>query len=211
MTLHATNITYSYTDRQLLFAGMNFSLHAGEMLELVGANGAGKTSLLQILAGLKSLEHGNIAWNGLSISDVMSDYNRDLLYLGHQPGLKAQLTARENLEYIIAMRGYAPLVNIDTALSYLQMQKFADIQIQQLSAGQERRVTLTRLLLEPAKLWLLDEPFTALDKVAIGRVCQLMENHTARGGMVIFSSHQVIDGMGAKLKKIMLDRNSEEN
>lgn len=201
--LQACNLMYGYEDEPL-FKDLNFTLNTGELLELVGANGAGKTSLLQLLAGLRLPEQGSVIWSGHDITELGPEYYQDLLYLGYQHGMKASLTPRENLHFTSALRGLPTLTSIDNALAYLQLTAVADLMTHNLSSGQQRRIASARLLLEPAELWILDEPFTALDQAGIKLITQLLSDHIYNGGMAIFSSHQPIDLPNIQLQKIYL-------
>lgn len=179
---------------QTLFTGLSLQLDAGQWLYLQGENGAGKTSLLRILAGLTLPAEGTVAWQGQPITKHRSDYHRDLLYLGHHASLKEDLTLTENLRSLMIMDGVdANDAAIRDALTRMGLAKRQHLPARVLSAGQKRRGLLTRLLLRPAKLWILDEPFNALDVKAIADLQTCLKEHLAQGGMIVLTSHQLPD------------------
>ena len=172
---------------------MDLEVTAGEWLHVRGENGIGKTSLLRLLAGLSKPAVGEIFWNDQSISSDPSEYHRNLLFLGHRDSLKEDLTALENLSIATALDG----ITISEEEILLALHRFGlrgreDLPIHCLSAGQKRRVLLARLLLRQATLWILDEPFNALDVHAVEMLSALILEHIASGGMAIMTSHQEI-------------------
>jgi heme exporter protein A len=170
-----------------LFSDLGFTLGGGGLLRVRGANGSGKTSLLRILAGLTQPAAGSVRWRGKEIDE---DYRGEMLFLGHAPALKAELTVIENLEFSARVSG---LKNADCgkALQQLGIERLAGLPVSYLSQGQQRRTALARLALSmEVPLWLLDEPFAALDDEAIGRVSALCAAHLAAGGMLVLTSHQ---------------------
>ena len=174
-------------DERTLFNALSFSVSAGEMVQVAGQNGAGKTSLLRILAGLSQAEEGEVRWQGQILQRSRDVYHHDLLWLGHQPGIKSALTAFENLSFF---HGDCSTAQRWQALAEAGLVGFEDMPVSQLSAGQQRRVALARLWLSKAKLWILDEPFTAIDVAGIEKLTQQMVRHTGEGGMVILTTHQ---------------------
>ena len=172
-----------------LFSGLSLALGAGESLRVAGANGSGKTSLLRILCGLLPPDAGEVRWQGERIRSLREEYARQLVYLGHAPAVKDELTAEENLRIAARLSGMAvPAERIKAALGRFQVPGSF---VKRLSQGQKRRAALARLCLsESVPLWLLDEPFTALDVQGIGLLKELIETHTRRGGMVAFTTHQ---------------------
>lgn len=174
-------------DERTLFNALSFSVSAGEMVQVAGQNGAGKTSLLRILAGLSQAEEGEVRWQGQILQRSRDVYHHDLLWLGHQPGIKSALTAFENLSFF---HGDCSAAQRWQALAEAGLVGFEDMPVSQLSAGQQRRVALARLWLSKAKLWILDEPFTAIDVAGIEKLTQQMVRHTGEGGMVILTTHQ---------------------
>ncbi|WP_435952761.1 cytochrome c biogenesis heme-transporting ATPase CcmA [Dryocola sp. BD626] len=196
--LHAINLTCVRDDRTL-FSGLSFAVSAGEMVQVAGQNGAGKTSLLRILAGLAQAEEGEVRWLGKTLRGQRDLYHQDLLWLGHQPGIKTVLTAFENLRFFHAD---CPEEARWQALAQAGLVGFEDVPVNQLSAGQQRRVALARLWLSKAKLWILDEPFTAIDVAGVEKLTQRMVDHTHQGGMVVLTTHQPL--ALARVRQIVL-------
>jgi heme exporter protein A len=172
-----------------LFSGLSLALGAGESLRVAGANGSGKTSLLRVLCGLLPPDAGEVRWQGERIRSLREEYARQLVYLGHAPAVKDELTPEENLAIACRLSGMeASPEQIRSALARFQVPGSF---VKRLSQGQKRRAALARLCLsESVPLWLLDEPFTALDAQGIGLLKELIETHTRRGGMVAFTTHQ---------------------
>ena len=175
-----------------LFSGISFSLPPGCLLRVRGANGSGKTTLLRTLAGLTRPSAGAVRWRGSAIDE---DYRREMLFLGHAPGVKDDLTVAENLVYALRIGGFAPSgAQCEQALECLGIARLAALPARVLSQGQRRRAALARLALSaPVPLWLLDEPFAALDAAGIAVVSQLCAGHLARGGLLVLTSHQDVD------------------
>lgn len=189
-------------DRRL-FSDVDFAVSAGEWLQVEGANGAGKTSLLRIVAGLAPAEDGHLEWEGQPVDKVRDEFHARLLYLGHASAIKDDLSALENLRTAAAVAG-RPL-DESTALAALRrigLKGREDLPSRVLSQGQKRRVALARLLCSQARLWILDEPFVALDVAAVTLLCAILDEHLARGGMILFTSHQAVQlaGSGASLR-----------
>ena len=179
---------------QTLFSGLSLQLSAGQWLYLQGENGAGKTSLLRILAGLTVPAAGTVFWQGAPIQTQRPDFHKDMLYLGHHTSLKEDLTLTENLRSLMAMDGLPVTeAQIREALSQMGLAKRQHLPTRVLSAGQKRRGLLARALLRPARLWILDEPFNALDVQAIANVQHLLKRHLAGGGLLVLTSHQTPD------------------
>ena len=200
--LRAHGLACDRGDRRL-FSAVDLSVSPGEWLQVEGANGAGKTSLLRILAGLAPTADGLIEWEGRPVAEVRDDYHARLLYLGHAPAIKEDLSALENLQTAAAVAG-RPL-DESTAMAALRrigLKGREDLPARVLSQGQKRRVALARLLCSQARLWILDEPFVALDVAAVSQLCEILDEHLTRGGMLIFTSHQAVQlaGMGASLR-----------
>ncbi|MBU3615980.1 cytochrome c biogenesis heme-transporting ATPase CcmA [Polynucleobacter sp. JS-Polo-80-F4] len=176
-----------------LFQDLNLTVSAGECLHVRGENGVGKTSLLRLLTGLSKPEAGEILWGGQSISKDASTYHRELLFLGHRDALKEDLTALENVQLYAALDGVA--LSDEKALSALWrfgLRGREHLTVNCLSAGQKRRVLMARMLTRQAKLWILDEPFNALDIHAMQALQGLIGEHIEQSGLVIFTSHQEV-------------------
>ncbi|MCG8435042.1 MAG: cytochrome c biogenesis heme-transporting ATPase CcmA [Gammaproteobacteria bacterium] len=183
---------------------LSFTLSAGELVHIRGANGSGKTSLLRAMAGLLIPDNGEITWNGKKIKATDPALRSQICYLGHANGIKAGLSPRENLSFAIDIAGGASGYTPQTAIERLNIAPQADLLCRFLSAGQKRRTALARVLCSPAKLWLLDEPFTSLDAEGIGLVAMTIGEHLRNGGMIALSSHQEIPSTSARLINVQL-------
>lgn len=193
-------------DERVLFAELNFSLAAGEIIQIEGQNGSGKTTLLRILCGLSSAYEGNVHWRGRPVADISTDYFRSLLYVGHYSGVKAALTAEENLQWMCTLQPALNKGSINEALSKVGLYGFEDVPCFTLSAGQQRRVGLARLYMSTAPLWILDEPFTALDKQGVAEKELLIAEHTRNGGSVVLTTHHNLEIPGKNVRLINLDK-----
>ncbi|MBN4078868.1 cytochrome c biogenesis heme-transporting ATPase CcmA [Gammaproteobacteria bacterium AH-315-C21] len=191
-------------DRQLL-NGLSFTLKPGQLLHVRGANGAGKTSLLRIIAGLLLPTAGDVLWQGKPTKQQREDYHGDLLYLGHLDGVKGDLSCIENLRIDNELLGAEiSEASMMAALEKLGLRGFEEVFAKQLSQGQHRRVGLCRLLMSQAKLWVLDEPFNALDVKAVGLLAGLIEVHLERGGMALLTTHQDVPLSTERVSEITL-------
>ncbi len=189
------NIAFERNDQQL-FTPVDLALCAGDALHLQGPNGSGKTTLFQLLAGLLQPSQGCIHYCGQSIEKSRYDYRANLLYIGHQSAVKSMLTAEENLRWLSPSKTTPN--QISQALQRVGLKSRDHAQCHQLSAGQQRRVALARLITTDAKLWFLDEPFAALDKQGVELIETLMQSHLQQGGAVLFSSHQDLANISAR-------------
>jgi heme exporter protein A len=191
--LEVSNLTCVRGERQL-FARVGFLLERGQLLHVTGANGAGKTSLLRMLCGLSPPEAGHIHWNGQPIKALGDGFRQELFYLGHANALQEALTVSDNLLFAAALHGHAnDAAEMTRALAALGLRGCQQRQVRQLSQGQKRRVALARLMLSRASLWVLDEPFVALDQAAITLLADLVVAHLAQGGLAVLTSHQAVD------------------
>ncbi len=185
--------------------GVDFQLISGECLQVTGGNGAGKTSLLRVLCGLLHPEEGEVRWGGESIRRDLSGYCSNLAYIGHEPPLKPDFTARENLHYWIGVKRPVSDAQITQELDRVGGGDWGDRPARTLSAGQKRRVALAGLVLLAAPLWLLDEPTTNLDAEGQKLVGSLIESHLARGGLVVAAIHHELAVSASRLRRLTLD------
>ena len=177
-------------DWRMLFEHLHFALQPGDMLQISGPNGSGKTSLLRLLAGLRQPTSGDILLQGQALAEQRSELARNLLWIGHAAGIKGLLTAEENLAWLCALHRPASREAIWLALEAVGLRGFEDVPCHTLSAGQQRRVALARLYLaDTPPLWVLDEPFTALDKSAVAQLETHLAGHCERGGVVVLTTH----------------------
>jgi heme exporter protein A len=190
-----------------LFGGVSFRLAPGGLIWIQGSNGSGKTTLLRTLCGLTQAMVGEVRWRGEPIQDMGEDYRRELTYIGHANGLKEDLSALENLRIAAQLAGHA--VAPEAVVAALQGSGLAGrehLPVKFLSQGQRRRAALARLRLAHAHaLWLLDEPFNALDTHAVADMRQLMEAHLERGGMIALTTHQDVAIQAADAQTLWLD------
>ncbi len=177
-------------DRQL-FERLGFALEAGEMLVVEGPNGCGKTSLLRILTGLRLADGGEILWRGEPIDRLAGDYYEQVNYVGHHDGIKHELSCLENLRLARAM-GVPSQLDLDDVLEQVKLYAYGESEVGSLSAGQKRRLALARLLATDSLLWILDEPFTSLDKASMELFSVLFEQHLQREGVIVITSHHDI-------------------
>jgi heme exporter protein A len=189
--LEAENLSLERGGRQL-FANLSFTIRAGQLVQIEGVNGAGKTSLLRILAGLS-----RYGYEGRVQRHV------PMLYLGHQSAVKGMLTPRENLAWHVSGEGQYSAAAIEAALQKVGLFGYEDVYSHALSAGQHRRVNLARLYLSASPLWLLDEPFTAIDVDGVAALEALKVEHVKKGGAVVLTSHQSL-GTDHPVQKLCL-------
>ncbi len=209
MTLQAYQLACTRGEQEL-FKDINFDINAGDAMRVAGTNGSGKTSLLRLLCGLAFPAAGEVRWNGRNLRAVREEFCSQLVYLGHASGVKDDLLAWENV--IIACTLAGNPVSRDqayAALDQLGLARAADLPTRALSQGQRKRVALARLRLgRETPLWILDEPFTALDQNAVKALCGTLNQHLAHGGMVIYTTHQEIDLSAQRLLLLDLSRDA---
>ena len=196
---------YCERDERVLFEGLSFTVNEGELVQIEGANGSGKTTLLRILSGLSNHYEGELFWRKEPLADVRDDFLGSLLYFGHQPGVKGMLTPMENLQWYAAIHPSLQADEISYALDLVGLSGYEDVACHSLSAGQNRRVSLARLYMNTAKLWILDEPFTAIDKRGVAKKEALLAEHVNSGGSVILTTHHDLTACGP-VTKINLDQ-----
>lgn len=208
MTLQAHQISCVRGER-LLFSGIDFTLQPGQALRVRGANGSGKTTLLRILCGLALAETGEVRWQSCNIRACREDYHRQLIYLGHVAAVKEDLLAWENLALGARLQG--TVLERQSALRGLRalgLARAALLPARALSQGQRKRLVLARLHCaegQAAALWILDEPFSALDQAAAAALCVTLDAHFARGGMLVYTTHQDFSLHPAQTQEINLD------
>jgi heme exporter protein A len=209
--LIANGLSYE-RNKRMLFKHLTFKLYPGQVLQVVGANGSVKTTLLQILVGLRVPLAGNVMWQGVSIDRNAFHFTQNLLYINHRLGMKGILTPAENLYLFLVRRNLVSkkskkkiLNNINQILEKLGLNNDANTLTARLSLGQQRRLVLAKLWLIKTDCWILDEPFTSLDKDGIALVSTLMQEQSSRGGMIVFTSHQSAYSLQTEIKKIFLD------
>lgn len=195
-------------DDRTLFSGLRFRLAPGQALVLEGRNGSGKTSLLRILCGIRLPDAGTVSWGGADINRLGADYHEHTAYVGHRDGVKLDLTPRENLAVARGL-GRPSGISLDAALERVDLYGYEDVPTRNLSAGQQRRLALARLLVTDTLLWILDEPFTSLDVHGIRLIEELLEQHTAGGGMLAVTSHHAVHLVHTPVQHINLSERSK--
>ena len=193
-------------DLRLLFENLDLRLASGEMVQISGPNGSGKTSLLRLLSGLMQPTDGQVLLNGQPLNAQRTELARNLLWIGHAAGIKDLLTPEENLSWLCALHQPASHDAIGQALATVGLRGFEDVPCHTLSAGQQRRVALARLYLDCPPLWILDEPFTALDKQGVAQLEEHLTAHCERGGVVVLTTHHTLSRMPAGYRDIDLGK-----
>lgn len=204
MSLHINNLS-CIRQQRLLFENISFQLEAGEALLIEGPNGSGKSSLLRLLTDLSTPASGEIFWHGDKIQNCRDEYISELHYIGHTNGIKSGLTVTENLQLAQRLSLLPATQRYEKILEQLQLNSYKNTPAKNLSAGQQRRIALARLFLIPKKLWILDEPLTALDISTQTFFLENMEMHLLNGGIVVFSSHHPVVFNRVPIKNLRLD------
>lgn len=202
--LEVTDLECTRGDRKL-FSELTFTLNAGELLHLYGRNGSGKTTLMRAICGLIQPSAGAIRWRGEDVRRLGEEFTRELLYIGHKNGIKDDLTGVENLRVSSVFDG-ARITEQSAweALEIMDLRGHEDLPVRFLSQGQKRRVALARLLVSEIPLWILDEPFTALDTMASKSLQTVIHSHLEKGGLVMLTTHQELDITQGDVKRIRL-------
>ncbi|WP_148253349.1 cytochrome c biogenesis heme-transporting ATPase CcmA [Aidingimonas lacisalsi] len=194
--LQAQELTCERDDR-CLFRDLDIEVGSGDLVRIEGPNGSGKTTLLKILSGQLDDYRGSLSWCGQDLRSVRGTFLANLLYLGHTSGVNAGLTALENLAWYQALSGdIGDTAGRMAALASVGLAGFEDVLVAQLSAGQQRRVALARLELTPRPLWILDEPFTAIDKEGVAALEHRLVSHVSQGGSVLMTTHHEMPSLG---------------
>ena len=190
-------------DRHVL-QGVSAEVHRGELLHVSGPNGTGKTTLLRVVSGLLHPEQGIVTWLGQSIVSHRTDYQAAMAYAAHEPALKGDLTALENLHFSVGMKRRSTLQELRDALERTGVAACADLPARVLSAGQRRRVSLARVIAMRASLWLLDEPYANLDAAGSQLVSELLQAHVASGGLALVVAHREL-ALACKVRRLELN------
>jgi len=200
--LQTCNLSCMRNDR-LLFEHLDIGLEAGHLLVVEGPNGCGKTSLLRILTGLRLADGGDVLWRGEPIDRLAGDYFEQVNYVGHHDGVKHELSCLENLRLARAM-GVPSAHDLDAVLDMVNLYAYGETEVGSLSAGQKRRLALARLLATDALLWILDEPFTSLDKASMALFSGLFEQHLQQQGVIVMTSHHDISLPTQSLQRLKM-------
>ncbi|MBX8553510.1 cytochrome c biogenesis heme-transporting ATPase CcmA [Pseudomonas cichorii] len=201
--LEATSLSCE-RDWRMLFENLELRLETGDMVQISGPNGSGKTSLLRLLSGLMQPTSGEVRLNGRPLEGQRAELARNLLWIGHAAGIKDLLTPAENLSWLCALHQPVQAPDIWQALDAVGLQGFEDVPCHTLSAGQQRRVALARLYLAAPPIWILDEPFTALDKQGVAQLENHLAQHCEQGGMIVMTTHHTLSRMPAGYRDIDL-------
>jgi heme exporter protein A len=193
--LECENLSYSVSGLPLLH-GISFILKPGQLMLLQGQNGSGKTTLLKLLARILKAEQGAVRWNGNAIASI-PDYGRQMLYIGHGSAIPPALTPREVISFWARVYGTEEL--IEAALHYFELDRYAELPSRQLSAGWKQKLALTRLIISPAKLWLLDEPASHLDQEGSRLLQSLITTRKEQGGAILMAMHGEVNAENIKI------------
>ena len=185
--LKVNALAFDYIDKAV-FRDVQFSLEAGKLLHLQGGNGVGKTTLLKLLAGLLQPSSGEIFWNNIAINDDLPSWQQRICYIGHKLGLSSDLTIKENCYFDLHWQRRP--VSFADLLKSFNLTELADVPCSKLSQGQKRRAALLRIAMTDARVWLLDEPFVALDKPSMNALADCLKQHLADNGLIVMTSHQ---------------------
>lgn len=188
-TMLAARELFCERDDRVLFRNLNFDLKEGRVLQVQGSNGSGKTTLMRILCGLNDGYEGSIKWYGQEIEEQAAGFYSSLLYIGHRVGVSKVLTPIENLRWSCSLKQAISDEQIMAALKEVGLRGFEESPCYTLSAGQQQRVSLARLIISPARLWVLDEPFTALDSKGVAQLEELLKRQAQAGGSVMVTTH----------------------
>jgi heme exporter protein A len=195
-------------DDRVLFSGLSFNIGPGEVLQIEGPNGCGKTSLLRIVCGLRLPDQGEVLWSGESIQANREDYYANMVYIGHLPCIKADLTVLENVRALLDTRSLSLSdEQIGHALYNVGLASYEDVPSKSLSSGQRRRILLAFISLAQAELWILDEPLTALDVQGVDLVESMILEHKSNGGSVIFTTHHGMQ-LDCEMRSVHLARSN---
>ena len=190
----------------VLFTGLDFSLIPGEVIQIDGPNGCGKTSLLRIICGLAQAAEGHVYWNGKDINDYAPAFLAQVNYIGHQNGIKNELTPLENLDIARKLSfSTTSIAQVMEALRTFGLAGYEYTPVRMLSSGQRRRAALSRLLLNSGSLWVLDEPFTSVDDAGRKLIQSVIESHIGNGGMLILATHEPITITNSKFTRMLLN------
>lgn len=189
-----------------LFSNLDFTMQAGDIIQIKGLNGSGKTSLIRILAGLAQADDGSLYWRSVLIDRAQSDYFSDMAYIGHLPGVKKEFTVLENLKMFHSLGAVKSQCDYEAAIEQVGLALYRDTQVRKLSAGQRRRVALARLILHRKSIWILDEPQASLDVYGLKILEDMIASHIESGGMLVITTHQPINLPEANIKTIELSQ-----
>jgi len=196
-------------DDRVLFQRLSFSLSPGQVMQIQGSNGSGKTTLLRILCGLNTDYEGRILWENQPIQKLRTQFRDNVFFLGHAPAINKSLSPLENLRWFCASRGVRDNGDIPAALAAFGLAGYEDVPCYVMSAGQQRRVSLARMKLIPAKMWILDEPFTALDKRGVAELETMLAAFVKEGGALLLTTHHPLQ-LQCPITVLDLDRSNDE-